>query len=109
MSISIVMYFIKHDYSVKMFETLNYPGYLVYGLAIAKLLGVVTIWANKSKMLKEWAYAGFFFNFILAFAAHVMVGDGEFAGALMGMVILIISYIFNRKINPNVSIIYFEL
>jgi len=42
--------------------------------------------------LKEWAYAGFFFDFVLAFFAHFMVNDGEFAPALVALVLLFTSY-----------------
>ncbi len=35
------------------------------------ILGLIAIWSNKSATLKEWAYAGFFFNFVLAFLAEV--------------------------------------
>lgn len=60
-------------------------------LAIAKILGLVAIWVNKSKLLRKWAYAGFFFNLLLAFVAHVAISDGEQWGALMAMVLLFLS------------------
>jgi len=74
------------------FSNLGYPAYIIYPLALAKLLALIAIWTNKSKALKEWAYAGLFFDFILAFFAHVMVNDGEFAPALLATVLLIVSY-----------------
>ena len=51
-----------------------------------------------NKHLKEWAYAGFFFDFILAFFAHVMSGDGEQTAALIAMVLLITSYVYSKKV-----------
>jgi len=74
------------------FSNLGYPAYIIYPLALAKILALIAIWTNKSKALKEWAYAGLFFDFILAFFAHVMVNDGEFAPALLATVLLIVSY-----------------
>lgn len=92
------MYFFNNEAVQGMFEGFGYPTYIIYPLAIAKLLGVFAIWNPNFKIIKEWAYAGFFFEFILAFFAHYMIGDGEQAGAIMAMVLLIISYVFSKKI-----------
>ncbi len=99
MLFSASMYFFKHDDVAAMFTNFGYPTYIIYPYAIAKLLGLFALWNPNFKIIKEWAYAGFFFAFILAFFAHVMIGDGEQAGAIMAFVLLIVSYIFNKKIN----------
>lgn len=91
------MYIVKHGEVSAIFESLGHPSYLVYPLAIAKILGLIAIWTNKSNALKEWAYAGFFFDFILATAAHLSVGDGEHFGALMALVVLLVSYTFGKR------------
>ncbi len=98
MLFSASMYFIMHDMVVATFEFLGYPSYLIYPLAIAKLLGLVAIWTNKSKMLKEWAYAGFVFDLILGGAAHIAAEDGGFMAAVVGLVLIFTSYIFYRKL-----------
>lgn len=98
MLFSASMYFMKTDEVKSIFEGFNYPSYIVTPLAIAKLLGIVAILTRRSRMLLEWAYAGFFFDFILAFAAHWNAQDGEHGGALIALVLLTISYIFERKI-----------
>ncbi len=90
-------YFFNHEAIVGAFEALGYPTYIIYPLGVAKLLGLVAILTRKSPTLKEWAYAGFFFDFILAFFAHIMVGDGEFAGALVAMILLFGSYFSEKK------------
>ncbi len=92
------MYFFNHPEVIKAFEALNYPTYLIYPLAIAKVLGLIAIWSKKSKTLEQWAYAGFFFNLLLASFAHISVGDGEFAGAVLGLVFLSVSYISSKKL-----------
>lgn len=92
MLMSAGMYIFNHEAITGAFTTLGYPTYLIYPLAIAKILGLLAIWVDKSKALKEWAYAGFFFDFVLALAAHIAVGDGEFGGAVMALVLLAISY-----------------
>ncbi|WP_323789049.1 DoxX family protein [Psychroserpens sp.] len=99
MLFSVGMYFFKHEDVSVMFTSFGYPTYIIYPYAIAKLLGLIALWNPNFKVLKEWAYAGFFFAFILAFFAHVMISDGEQAGALIALILLIISYIFNKRIN----------
>ena len=92
------MYFFMHEAVATMFSNFGYPTYIIYPYAIAKLLGLVALWFIANKTIKEWAYAGFFFAFILAFFAHIMIGDGEQMGAILAMVLLITSYITNKKI-----------
>ena len=96
---SVGMYIFKHDMVAEMFGTFGYPTYIIYPLAVAKLLGLFAIWNPNFKTLKEWAYAGFFFDFVLAFFAHFMVGDGEQGGAIIATVLLTVSYIFSKRIN----------
>lgn len=96
---SVGMYFFKHDDVAVMFTNFGYPTYIIYPYAIAKLLGLFVIWNPNFKTIKEWAYAGFFFAFILAFLAHYMISDGEQAAALVALILLIVSYIFNKRSN----------
>ena len=96
-----ITYFAMNDMVTETFSKLGFPTYIVYPLAIAKLLGITAILTKKSDFLKEWAYAGFFFNFLLAFSAHINAGDGEFAGALVAMVLLFLSYTYDRKLFPK--------
>ncbi|WP_452600218.1 DoxX family protein [Pontimicrobium sp. MEBiC01747] len=99
MLFSVSMYFFNHDDVSQMFSNFGYPTYIIYPYAVAKLLGLFAIWNPNFKIIKEWAYAGFFFAFILAFFAHYMIGDGEQTGALVALILLIVSYIFNKKTN----------
>ncbi|MBJ6368528.1 DoxX family protein [Snuella sedimenti] len=93
------MYFFKHDDVSKMFANFGYPSYIIYPYAVAKLLGVFAIWNTNFKALKEWAYSGFFFAFILAFFAHYMIGDGQQTGAFLALTLLIVAYVSNYRIN----------
>lgn len=99
MLFSVNMYFFKHDDVSTMFAGFGYPVYIIYPYAVVKLLGLFAIWNPKFKIIKEWAYAGFFFAFTLAFFAHYMIGDGEQGGAIVAMVLLVVSYIFNKRNN----------
>jgi hypothetical protein len=98
------MYFLQNAMVQETFLGLGFPTFIIYPLAVAKLLGLLVIWTSSSKVLKEWAYAGFSFNLLLAFSAHINANDGEFAGALMGIVLLVISYLFKGKLEkPQAS------
>ncbi|WP_298496487.1 DoxX family protein [uncultured Algibacter sp.] len=99
MLFSVSMYFFKHEAISQAFMSFGYPTYLIYPYAILKLLGIVAIWTPSFKVLKEWAYAGFFYAFILAFFAHYMVGDGQQGTAVVALVALITSYIFYKRIS----------
>jgi hypothetical protein len=98
MLFSISMYFFKHDDIEVAFTNFGYPTYLIYPYGIIKLVGIVLLWLPGLYSLKEWAYSGFFFAFILAFFAHYMINDGEHMGALMTLILLMVSYIFYRRI-----------
>lgn len=101
MLFSVSMYFFKHDDVSSMFTSFGYPTYIIYPYAVAKLLGIVVLWIPNFNVLKEWAYAGFFFAFILAFFAHYMIGDGEQMGAVLAMVLLMVSYVFGKRMKKH--------
>lgn len=54
---------------------LGYPAYLLPLLGVATLLGMLAIATSWSRVLKEWAYAGFAFEACGAFASHLGAGD----------------------------------
>jgi len=85
------------------FVDLGYPAYLIIPLMSAKTLGLITVWLNKSNSLKEWAYAGFCFLFILAFLAEVNASDSDYVSPPIALILLIISYILWKKISITVS------
>lgn len=93
-----IIYLVNYAEAAKIFNSLGYPAYLVYPLGIAKILGVIAILTKKSRTLKDLAYAGFFYDFILALAAHINARDGGFAFPVIALVLLIVSYAIDRKI-----------
>ena len=100
MLFSVYNYFFNHEMIRSFFEGYHYPTYLVYPLAIAKLLGLLAIWGNFSSFLKEWAYAGFFFNTLLAFVAHINANDGGYLFALIALICVLISYFTGKQVRP---------
>ena len=58
-----------------MIKHLGYPIYLLTVLGVWKILGVVAVLIPKFSLLKEWAYAGFFFIMTGAIYSHIASGD----------------------------------
>jgi len=80
---------------------LGYPDYFRVMLTIFKILGALVLIVPAFKgRLKEWAYAGFGFNFICAAISHWVVDGfgGQTVFPLIALVILITSYLsYHRK------------
>lgn len=98
MLMSAGMYLFNTTMVEGIFKSLGYPTYIIYPLAFAKIFGVLAILIKKSTFLKELAYAGFFFDFVLAFSAHINVKDGGHLTALIAIILVIISYIYDKKV-----------
>ena len=85
-------------------SSLGYPLYVLSILGVWKLLGVVAILIPGFLLLKEWAYAGFFFVMSGALISHLAVGQ-PFTEALPSLILLsvtVLSWYFrpaDRKIN----------
>ncbi|MDL5514894.1 DoxX family protein [Arenibacter sp. M-2] len=85
---------------------LGYPLYLLSILGAWKILGVIAILIPKQALLKEWAYAGFFFAMSGAFISHLAVGQSfaEAIPSLILMVVTVLSWYFrpaNRKLEKQ--------
>lgn len=98
MLMSAGMYVFAHETVSGLFTELGYPTYIIYPLATLKILGLIAIWTKNSQTLKEWAYAGFFFDFVLAFSAHVSIQDGGYGLSLAAIILVLVSYNFENKV-----------
>ena len=68
---------------------LGYPEYVARLLGVWKLLGVAALVVPGTRRLKEWAYAGFFFDLSGAVVSHLVSGDGlGGAGAPLALLVL---------------------
>jgi hypothetical protein len=54
---------------------LGYPSYIIPALGLGKVLAILAILWPGLPRLKEWAYAGIFFNMAGAFVSHVATRD----------------------------------
>ena len=85
-----------------MITHLGYPIYLLTLLGAWKILGVVAVLIPKFSLVKEWAYAGFFFAMSGALFSRIASGDSfiQIAPALLLLTLTVISWYFrpaNRK------------
>jgi len=87
-------------------SSLGYPLYLLSIIGTWKILGVIAILIPKFPLLKEWAYAGFFFAMSGAFISHLAVGQA-FSEAVPSLILLTVTVLSwylrpaDRKINLN--------
>ena len=99
-----IVQFIKIKEEVDLFNRLGYPIYFLTILGIWKLLGVIAVLIPKFPLLKEWAYAGFFFAMSGAVFSHLASGSGamDYFGPLLLIVLTVTSWYFrpeDRKVN----------
>jgi hypothetical protein len=98
MLMSSFMYLSKSPEVLNGIKASGYPDYFIPFLGTAKLLAalalVIPVWSK----LKEWAYAGLAFVFIGAVWTHISTNT-PFAGALVALVVLGISYWFWNRLN----------
>lgn len=100
MLVSAAFEVIAFNESVTFLAQLGFPKFIAYVLPVTKFLGAVAILTNYSKTLKEWAYAGFFFDFVLAALAHHFSGVPSSIPAIVAIVLLFISYFLDKKVRP---------
>lgn len=91
-----VIQLMHHELEVTLFTKLGYPLYLLTILGVWKILGSIAVLMPKSALIKEWAYAGFFFAMSGAFASHIANGDpaNELIGPTLLLVLTVVSWYF---------------
>jgi uncharacterized membrane protein YphA (DoxX/SURF4 family) len=78
---------------------LGYPKYLIPFLGVAKLLGAVAILIPRFPRLKEWAYAGLFFDLAGALYSSIATGSPVSQWIFMAIPfgVFALSYVFWHK------------
>lgn len=84
---------------VEIFKQLGYPLYMLPFIGVAKLLGVIALLVPRFPRLKEWAYAGLFFD--LTGAVYSGLAVGGFHPQILVMLVPFglgtISYLYHHK------------
>ncbi|MGR3856995.1 MULTISPECIES: DoxX family protein [Chryseobacterium] len=79
---------------------LGYPPHFIYILGIFKISGVIVLLLpNKLLRLKEWVFAGMFFDILFAFFSKIAVlGFPSTVDAIVAFSVLTVTYIMFRKL-----------
>ncbi|MEX0771991.1 MAG: DoxX family protein [Balneolales bacterium] len=88
-----IVQLIKMEEEVEVIMQLPYPTYILTLLGIWKLLAVIAILLPKLPLLKEWAYAGIFFNMTGALYSHLIHSEGAidlFGATLLAPILLLV-------------------
>ena len=85
---------------------LGYPVYFLTILGVWKILGVVVLLIPKFPLLKEWAYAGFFFVMSGAIFSHIVCGDSfnEIYPSLLLLILTMVSWYFRPADKKIISV-----
>ena len=85
---------------------LGYPLYFLNIIGLWKLLGVIAILVPGYKLVKEWAYAGFFFVMSGAVFSHVASGDPmkEIVPATILLILILVSWYFRPESRKIISV-----
>ena len=99
------LYLIHNPQMVEKLAALGYPPYMLAILGTAKILGAIALVVPRFPRLKEWAYAGFVFDFLGAIWSHVAVqGVGRSAAVvLVPLVLVTVSYVSYRELEKEQS------
>lgn len=78
---------------------LGYPAYVATLIGVWKLLGAVAIVVPGFPRIKEWAYAGMFFDLTGASVSHAASGDpaGNVLTPLFVLAIVVVSYVLRPE------------
>jgi hypothetical protein len=81
-------------------QQLGYPEHFIYLLGVMKVSGVITLLLpNKQLRLKEWVFAGIFFDIIFAFFSRFAVlGCPATIDAIIAFIMVSITYSMFRKL-----------
>jgi len=81
---------------------LGYPAHFIYILGVAKLSGIIVLLIpNRLLRLKEWVFAGIFFDIIFAFFSKLAVQDfPATTDAIIAFTMVTVTYIMFRKLYP---------
>ncbi|MGN6492886.1 MAG: DoxX family protein [Agriterribacter sp.] len=99
MASTAIVQLMKMKEEAEMMNRLGYPLYFLTILGVWKLLGVVAVLIPGYPLLKEWAYAGFFFAMSGAIISHIAVGDE--ASTLFGPALLLVLTVLSWYFRPD--------
>ena len=94
-----IVQMLKTKEEAEMMAHLGYPLYFLTILATWKFLGVIAVLVPRFPLLKEWAYAGFFFAMSGAIVSHLACKDApmDYFGPTLLIVLTLLSWYFRPR------------
>jgi hypothetical protein len=86
-------------------EIIQMPVYLLYLIGVLKISGVIALWYSPYKWIKEWAFAGFTFDFIGAIIGFIATGNLVMPDIIMapvGLMLCLATFYLWKKTNDTV-------
>ena len=101
-----IVQLLKMKDEVQNITQLGYPSYFLTLIGLWKILGVVAVLIPRFPLLKEWAYAGFFFAMSGATFSRIAAGDSisEIFPSLLLLILTVVSWYFrpaDRRLEPG--------
>lgn len=83
-------------WSLELIRPLGYPDYILTIIGTWKVLGCIVLLIPKSPLIKEWAYAGFFFAMSGAIFSHLASGESmiKIVSPLVLLILITLSWYF---------------
>ena len=91
-------------YVIQEVRSIGYPTYVLYIVGIWKVLAVGALLWPRLPRLREWAYAGLFFELFGAVESHLLAGDhfGKYAVPLAFSFLTLVSWWFQLdRVRPG--------
>ena len=85
---------------------MGYPAYFVPFTGYVKLLGAIAILIPGFPIIKEWAYAGMFFDLVAVTYSSMALGEPATAWGWMSIWFILFAasyYFYHKKIQPQVG------
>lgn len=99
MTSSAIVQLVRIPEGVEAITKLGFPTYLMTILGVWKVLGVIAILAPRYPVLKEWAYAGFFFVTSGALVSHIVMKEsfGDTFPSILLLTLTVVSWYFRPE------------
>lgn len=94
---SVVMYNAQNTDILEAVSRFGVPLYMLIPIGILKLVGLVFLFSTKIRLLHKLVYLGFSINLGLAALIHFKSNTNLFLLALLGLLLLFISYQYKKK------------
>ena len=93
------MYLFATERAEAFYVSLGFPTWIIYPSAFAKIAAVAVILMRRKDALREWAYAGVFYDVVLALTAHQIAQDNAGMLAALALMALFPSYFLGKKLD----------